>query len=207
MQEPTDLYRFQFYIAALVVASLLVPFNDPGLLTVFNSPFTIAPQNSGLNATPSTMNTVIFLAILSAGNSCIYGALRSLAALGAQKQAPAILAYINRSGTPVEAILFSSVCSLLTYFKVADPPTASIMIVYMVAICGRATLFSWMSICLYHVLFRCAWRVQGHDLEETPHKSPPSPSRNRSISHWSSLRQRPISTGTRDLHSRVPGSR
>jgi amino acid permease len=129
MQEPTDFYKFQCYIAALVVASLLVSFNDPDLLTVFNSPFTIALQISGLTATPSTMNTVIFLAILSARNPCIYGVSRSLAALGAQARTPAFLAYINRSGTPVEAILFSSAFSLLTYFKVADPPTASTMIV------------------------------------------------------------------------------
>jgi len=114
------------------------------------------------------MNTVIFLAILSAGNSCIYGASRSLAALAAQNQAPAFLAYINRSGTPVGAILFSSAFGLLAYFEVTDPPTASMVIIWMEAICGRATLFSWMSICLCHIRFRRAWAVQGHDLEEIP---------------------------------------
>jgi yeast amino acid transporter len=117
------------------------------------------------------MNTVIVFAILSAGNSCIYGASRSLAALATQKQAPAFLAYIDRSGTPVAAILFSSAFGLLAYFEVADPPTASIVIVWMVAICGQATTFSWMSICLCHIRFRRAWRVQGHNLEEIPRKS------------------------------------
>ena len=39
---------------------------------------------------------------------------------------------------------------------------------WLLALSGLSTLFSWGSICLCHIRFRKAWKVQGHSLEELP---------------------------------------
>merc|ERR1712000_186278 len=36
---------------------------------------------------------------------------------------------------------------------------------------GLSTLFTWGSICMCHIRFRKAWRVQGHHLDELPYKA------------------------------------
>jgi amino acid transporter len=48
--------------------------------------------NAGIKGLPSVFNVVIMIAVLSVGNSSIYGASRTLAALAEQHQAPKILA-------------------------------------------------------------------------------------------------------------------
>ena len=42
---------------------------------------------------------------------------------------------------------------------------------WLVALSGLSTLFTWGSICVAHLRFRKAWKVQGHSLEELPYKA------------------------------------
>ncbi|KAI6859980.1 amino acid permease, partial [Hortaea werneckii] len=96
-----------FYMVALTVVGLLVPYKDPRLLSAESSvdakasPFVIAITNAGITGLPSVMNAVILIAVLSVGNSSIYGSSRTLAALADQGQAPKILGYIDRKGRPI----------------------------------------------------------------------------------------------------------
>lgn len=90
----------QFYMVSLTVIGTLVPYNDKNLLgssssDVNASPFVIAVRNAGISVVPSIMNVVILIAVLSVGNSSIYGASRTLAALADRGQAPKILGYIG----------------------------------------------------------------------------------------------------------------
>jgi amino acid transporter len=165
-----------FYMVSLTVVGCLVPYTDPGLIGAEStdanaSPFVIAVRNAGISAVPSIMNVVILIAVLSVGNSSVYGSSRTLAALADQGQAPKILGYIDRSGRPLVAILFSSAFGFICYIVAAGDEIRGKAFTWMLAISGLAAIFNWASICLCHIRFRKAWKVQGHTLDELAFKS------------------------------------
>ncbi|QIX00093.1 hypothetical protein AMS68_005610 [Peltaster fructicola] len=166
-----------FYIVSLTLVGLLVPADDPRLLNGASSadasasPFVIAIFNAGISGLPSVMNAVILIAVLSVGNSSVYGSSRTLAALADQGQAPKILGYIDRKGRPIVAIGVASALGLLAFFAGSDKQKDAFN--WMLALSGLSSIFTWGSICLAHIRFRRAWHVQGHTLDELPFRSQP----------------------------------
>ncbi|TEY86496.1 hypothetical protein BOTCAL_0007g00230 [Botryotinia calthae] len=165
-----------FYIVSLTLVGLLVPYTDKRLLAAGNantaaSPFVISIQNAGITVLPSVMNAVILIAVLSVGNSSIFGSSRTLAALADQGQAPKILAYVDRKGRPIVAIGVSSALGFLAY--AADSGAQATVLDWMLALSGLSSIFTWGSICLAHIRFRRAWVLQGHSLDELAFRSQP----------------------------------
>jgi yeast amino acid transporter len=164
-----------FYILSLLLVGLLVPYTEPRLLSgksdvdASASPFVIAIQNAGIVGLPSVMNVVIMIAVLSVGNSSIYGSSRTLAALAEQRQAPAALAYIDRKGRPLAGILVSSAIGLLAFLAGSSRKEA--VFTWLLAVSGLSSVFTWGSICLAHIRFRAAWSKQGHSLDELAFRS------------------------------------
>src|SRR5271163_3013863 len=164
-------------MVSLTVVGCLVPYNDPDLLNgsgssdAHASPFVIAVRNAGISVVPSIMNVVIMIAVLSVGNSSIYGSSRTLAALADRGQAPKILGYIDRNGRPLVSILFSSAFGFLCYIVAAGNNERTQAFNWMIAISGLAAIFTWGSICLCHIRFRAAWKRQGHTLDELAFRS------------------------------------
>jgi len=117
------------------------------------------------------MNVVILISVLSVGNSSIYGSSRTLAALAEQGQAPRFLAYIDRKGRPLFAIIIASVLGLLCYVVAGGQDTADTALNWLYSLSGLSSLFTWGSICLAHIRFRSAWKKQGHSLNELAFKS------------------------------------
>ena len=116
-------------------------------------------------------NVVIMIAVLSVGNSSIYGSSRTLAALAEQGQAPRILAYIDRKGRPIVSIGIASAIGFLAF--VAASPQQGTAFTWMLALSGLSSIFTWGSICLAHIRFRKGWRLQGHTLDELAYRSQP----------------------------------
>jgi amino acid transporter len=166
-----------FYVVCLTLVGLLVPYNNKKLLSGSSSadakasPFVIAIENAGIKGLPSVMNVVIMIAVLSVGNSSVYGSSRTLAALAEQGQAPRFLAYIDRKGRPIWAIIVASLIGLLCFLAASDKQTEAFG--WMMAISGLSSIFTWGSICLCHILFRRAWKLQGHTLNELAFRSQP----------------------------------
>jgi amino acid transporter len=165
-----------FYVVALTIVSLLVPYGDSRLLGSSSedakaSPFVIAINNAGISGLPSVMNVVILIAVLSVGNSSIYGSSRTLAALAEQGQAPRILAYIDRRGRPLVAICVASVLGLLCFVAAGGQGTAGTALNWLYSLSGLSSIFTWGSICLAHIRFRSAWKKQGHTLDEVAFRS------------------------------------
>jgi amino acid transporter len=171
----TDL--LQFYMVSLTIVGCLVPYTDPDLLNGTGSsdanasPFVIAVKNAGIGGIPSVMNVVIMFAVLSVGNSSIYGSSRTLAALADRGQAPKILGYIDRNGRPLVSILFSSAFGFICYIVAAGSNTRTQAFNWMIAISGLAAIFTWASICMCHIRFRAAWKLRGHTLDELAFRS------------------------------------
>jgi yeast amino acid transporter len=166
-----------FYIVSLTLVGLLVPYTDDRLLSGDSSsdarasPFVISIQNAGVSGLPSVMNVVIMIAVLSVGNSSIYGSSRTLAALAEQNQAPRFFAYIDRKGRPLFSILFASALGFLAFLAASKKQTEAFN--WMLALSGLSSIFTWGSICLAHIRFRKGWHKAGHSLDELPFKSQP----------------------------------
>lgn len=166
-----------FYIVSLTIVGLLVPYNEPRLLSgaggvdAAASPFVISITNAGIDVLPSVMNVVILVAVLSVGNSSIFGSSRTLAALADQGQAPKIFSYIDRKGRPLVAIITASCIGFIAY--AADSGQEGVVLDWMLALSGLSSIFTWGSICLAHIRFRQAWKAQGRTLDELAYKSQP----------------------------------
>jgi amino acid transporter len=165
-----------FYIVSLTLVGLLVGYNDPRLLSggsadATASPFVIAIRDAGIDVLPSVMNVVILIAVLSVGNSSIFGSSRTLAALADQGQAPKFLGYIDRQGRPIVSIGIASALGFLAY--AADSGQQGTILDWLLALSGLSSIFTWGSICLAHIRFRRAWRAQGHTLDELAFRSQP----------------------------------
>ncbi|KAF5010844.1 hypothetical protein FDECE_3017 [Fusarium decemcellulare] len=164
-----------FYIVALMLVGLLVPSNDRRLMGGSNvadaraSPFVIAIEKAGTTILPSVMNAIILVAVISVGNSAVFGSSRTLAALAEQSHAPQIFAYVDKQGRPLMAIIFASCIGLLAFL--ADLSFHDAIFNWLLSISALSTLFTWASICLCYVRFRKAWAFTGHTLEQLPFKS------------------------------------
>ncbi|CUM66785.1 uncharacterized protein PRCAT00004467001 [Priceomyces carsonii] len=159
-----------FYIVSLCLVGLLIPYNDKRLLEGSSSadakasPFVLSIYDAGVKGLPSVMNVVILIAVLSVGNSSIFGSSRTLAALAACGQAPKLFGYIDKSGRPLFGIIFLCLIGALC-FLVASKQEGTVFD-WMLALSGLSSLFTWGSICLSHIRFRWAMKKQGRDLSE-----------------------------------------
>ncbi|KAL8709105.1 MAG: hypothetical protein Q9220_006126 [cf. Caloplaca sp. 1 TL-2023] len=163
-----------FYIVSLTLVGLLVPFTDPRLIGQSSSdakasPFVIAIKNAGITTLDSIMNCVIMISVLSVGNSAVYGSSRTLAALAEQGQAPSFLGYIDRQGRPLTAIGVASAFGFLAFLAASSKEDE--VFLWLQALSGLSSIFTWGSICLAHIRFRRAWRIKGHSLNELAYKS------------------------------------
>lgn len=166
-----------FYIVTSVVIGCLVPFNDPRLLNgttsvdITASPFVIAINNGGIKVLPDIMNAVILLAVISVGNSSVYGCSRSLASLSVQGLLPKCVGYIDKKGRPLVAIFITNIFGLLG-FLVATPDRQGDVFTWLFSICSLAAFFTWAAICLVHIRFRMALSSQGRSTDEVIFLSP-----------------------------------
>lgn len=158
-----------FYVVSLTLVGLLVPYTDSRLVGQSSSdakasPFVIAINNAGITGLDSVMNVVIMIAVLSVGNSSVYGSSRTLAALADQGQAPRFLSYIDRQGRPICAIMVASAFGFLAFLAASSSEDRAFA--WMQAISGLSSIWTWGSICLAHIRFRRAWKAQGHTLDQ-----------------------------------------
>lgn len=162
-----------FYIVSLVLVGMLVPYNDPQLEmadgTARYSPFVIAINNAGISGLPSVMNVVIMIAVLSVGNSSVFGSSRTLAALAAAGQAPKIFNYIDKKGRPLFGIILLGIFGLICFVSASGKQ--GIAFDWMLALSGLSSLFTWASICLCHIRFRWVLKYKGRDTSELAYKS------------------------------------
>ncbi|CAF1271991.1 unnamed protein product [Adineta steineri] len=165
-----------FYVVSLALIGCLVPYTSPRLLSGSSSydasasPFVIAIEDAGIKVLPSIFNAVILCAVLSVGNSSVYGASRTLCALAENNQAPKLFTYIDRKGRPLSAVALSIIIGLIAYINCAKVGTQVFQ--WLLALSGLSSFFTWGSICACHIMFRLAWKAQGHTLDELAFTAP-----------------------------------
>ncbi|KAK5995031.1 Amino-acid permease inda1 [Cladobotryum mycophilum] len=164
-----------FYVLGLFFVGLLVPSDDPRLLSdsaytdVKASPFVLVGLYAGLRGFDHFMNAVILVSVISIGVSAVYGGSRTLTALAQQGYAPKIFTYIDRSGRPLPSVIALILMGPLAYINLsASGPE---VFDWLQALSGLAALFTWGSICIAHIRFRKAWAYNGHSVDEIPFKA------------------------------------
>lgn len=165
-----------FYFVSLTIVGCLVPYTDPRLISgstsadVQASPFVIALETAGLKGLPSVFNAAVLIAVMSVANSSVYATTRTLAALAAQGQAPKQLGYIDRNGRPIVSLILTLLLGLIGFL--ACSPKASDVFAWLLSISGLSCVFTWASICLCHIRFRCALKAQNRSTSELVFKAP-----------------------------------
>ncbi|AMD19514.1 HCL637Wp [Eremothecium sinecaudum] len=168
------LYKvFVVFLGSVILIGFLVPMNHEDLLGSDNtksaSPFVLAVSIHGISILPHIFNAVILLALLSVGNSAFYSSSRLLLCLSDQGYAPKIFKYIDREGRPLMAMIVSILMGCICF--VAASPHRETVFSWLLAISGLSQLFTWSSICVSHIRFRRAIKVQGRSLGELGYRA------------------------------------
>ncbi|TWI47039.1 lysine:proton symporter, AAT family (TC 2.A.3.1.2) [Pseudomonas duriflava] len=163
-----------FYILAIFIIGLLIPYTDPRLLQneatdISVSPFTLLFERAGFAAAAAVMNAVILSAVLSAGTSGMYASTRMLFSLAQQGKAPKLFARVSANGVPRNALyattLVGALCFLTTF--VGDKQ----LYTWLLNTSGMCGFIAWLGIAISHYRFRKGYLAQGGRLEDLPYRA------------------------------------
>ena len=163
-----------FYVFAILIISLIIPYTDPSLLRndvkdISVSPFTLVFQHAGLLSAAAVMNAVILTAVLSAGNSGMYASTRMLYTLACDGKAPRIFAKLSRGGVPRNALYATTViaglCFLTSMFG------NQTVYLWLLNTSGMTGFIAWLGIAISHYRFRRGYVKQGYDVNQLPYRS------------------------------------
>ncbi|KAI1197422.1 amino acid permease-like protein [Nemania serpens] len=161
------------YLGAAFFYGLTCPSNADGLINgssrALKSPMTIAIQNAGWEGGVHLINAFILVTCISAINSSIYIASRTVLFMAQDAKAPKFLGWTDRRGVPIPAIIFSNVFGALSLLNISAG--ASNAYTYIVNLSGVSTFLVWGSISFIHIRFRQAWQLQGYQTEDLPFKA------------------------------------
>lgn len=138
-----------FYIGGLAVVVGVVPWNKVGL---GESPFVRVFDTAGIPAAAGVMNFVVLTAALSSVNCNLYLTSRMLFSLARGGYAPGALGRLSKRGTPVAALLVSSVGMIAALFL--EHWLRETAYVYMLGAAFFGGIFVWLMIFLTHLAFR-----------------------------------------------------
>ncbi|KZF22965.1 putative dicarboxylic amino acid permease [Xylona heveae TC161] len=166
-----------FYIVTVLLLGMLVPYDSPELIfaskksnSAAASPFVVAIKLSGVKVLPGIMNACILLFVISAANSDLYIASRTLYGLASEAKAPRIFAYTNNAGVPVYSLGLSASIALLAFMNVSSD--AKVIFGYFVNLVSIFGLLTWISILVSHIYFVRARNAQGVQDHELAYKAP-----------------------------------
>ncbi|KAJ3319875.1 hypothetical protein HDV06_005851 [Boothiomyces sp. JEL0866] len=164
-----------FFLCSIFVMGLTIRNDDPNLLNASISnditvaPFTLVFQKAGMSFAAHLMNGVVFTAVLSAGNSALYAASRTLMAMSLEGKAPAIFGKVTKNGVPVYSLLATVGIGCLSFLGIVLGD--GLVFTYLISITGVSGILTWISIAVIHIRFRQAFKAQSIDLNVLVYKS------------------------------------
>lgn len=167
---------FLFYILSVLTMGLVIRNDDPLLLNsgengdVTRSPFTLVFERAGLSIAAHLMNGVVFSAVISAGNSALFAASRTLMALAEERKAPRIFCKLNRYGVPYYSLLASALVGCVSFVGIFLGDGT--VFLWLISITGVSGILTWVSIALIHVRFRQGLKKQNIDTKTLSYIAP-----------------------------------
>ena len=138
-----------FYVGGLAIVVGIVPWNQVGL---GESPFVRVFEIVGIPSAAGVMNFVVLTAALSSVNCNLYLMSRMLFSLSRGGYAPPVLGRLSRRGTPVAALLVSSMGMFAAIF--VDHWFHEKAYIYMLGSAFLGGIFVWQMIFVTHLSFR-----------------------------------------------------
>nr|WP_284040301.1 amino acid permease [Sphingobacterium sp. lm-10] len=157
-----------FYIGALVILFSLLPWQQidrdtSPFVTVFASLDAMKFSFFGhmvsfSNLIANALNMIVLTAALSVYNSCVYSNSRMLYGLAKQGNAPKFLTKLNKSHSPINAILVSAIFVAVTVLINKLIPEQALEILMSLVV--SALVINWIMITLTHIFFRKEMKKQ-----------------------------------------------
>ncbi|KAH7029219.1 amino acid permease/ SLC12A domain-containing protein [Microdochium trichocladiopsis] len=161
------------YMGAALFFGMTCPADAPqlteGASRALLSPMTVALQNAGFEGGVHLINAFILVTCISAINSSIYIASRTLLFMGQTRKAPKFLGWTDKRGVPIPAIVVANAFGALSLMNISTGAAKAYS--YIVNLSGVSTFLVWGSISFTHIRFRQAWAAQGYSPSELPFKS------------------------------------
>ena len=167
-----------FYCLSVLLVGMIVPYNSPKLAFAVSSggsgasasPFVVAATTAGVKGIPHILNACIAIFVLSAANSDLYIASRTLYGLASDGDAPAIFKRTDARGVPVHALGTAALFGCLAFMNVSSSST--IVFGYFVNMTTIFGLLSWISILVTHIYWCRAREAQGVNDASLPYSTP-----------------------------------
>jgi amino acid transporter len=152
---------------------ILIPYNDDRLLhagsTTGTSPLTLSLLDAHVAPAAHLINALIVISVISAGNSSLYVASRTMLYLARSQKAPSFLGHVDKRGVPWAGLLISNLFACISFMSVgAGAGTAYNA---LITLSGVATFIVWGTIGLVHIRFRQALVAQGECIDSLPFKA------------------------------------
>jgi amino acid transporter, AAT family len=138
-----------FYVGALFVIMSIYPWDQIGTQ---GSPFVLTFEKIGIGQAAGIINFVVLTAALSSCNSGIFSTGRMLFNLAEQKQAPAKLHSVGKTGVPSTAILVSAAALLIGV--VLNYLVPEKVFVWVTSISTFGAIWTWSVILVSQLKFR-----------------------------------------------------
>jgi len=162
-----------FFVVTIFCIGLLVPSNDPDLLTDASdataSPFVIAAKRAGVPVLPGLINAILLFVVLSAANSNVYSGSRILLGLANDHCAPRFLKKTTKGGVPIPAVLCTAAMGLLAYLNLSNG--GGKVFNWFLNITAVAGFITWTCISGSHIAFMRALAARGIDRDTLPYKA------------------------------------
>ncbi|CAJ0724557.1 MULTISPECIES: amino acid permease [Ralstonia] len=164
-----------FYVLAILIIGVLLPYTDPNLLRneatdIGVSPFTLVFQHAGLAFAAGMMNAVVLTALLSSGTSSLYVSTRILYDLALEGQAPRWFAKVSGNGVPHRALVVTSAVGALCFFSSLFGD--QVVYLWLLNTSAVTCFIAWFGIALAHYRFRKGFVSQGHSARQLAYRSP-----------------------------------
>ncbi|KAA8904672.1 amino acid permease [Sphaerosporella brunnea] len=162
-----------FYVGMMFFIGILLPYNDDRLLkagsTTGSSPLTLSLLDAHIAPAAHLVNALIVISVISAGNSSLYVASRTMLYLARSSKAPAFLGYVDRRGVPWTGLLISNLFACISFMSVGS----GVGVAYeaLITLSGVATFIVWAVIGFVHIRFRQALVAQGESIESLPFRA------------------------------------
>lgn len=169
-----------FYLVAVLLLTLLVPFGDENLRApssekLLSSPFLLALLNCGFHNNGIlclTFNFIILSAIVSAANSNIYFGSRCVEAIAESEAGTSWvrhLATTNADNVPANAVVVTSAFGLVAL--ALKYQSITVMFNFLLTCCALAGMLMWCLLCFSYIRFSQAMKVQKIPLSRLKYNS------------------------------------
>ena len=133
-----------FFMLGSLAVGILVPYNDAILIDAYAngapgaaaSPYVASMIRLHISILPHIVNALVLTSALSAGNSYVYCASRSLYGLALEGKAPKFMKKCTRNGVPIYCVAVVLLLSLLAFLQVSN--NAAVVLQWFVNLVSRS---------------------------------------------------------------------